>query len=385
MNDRKKKMNILYQFFGDKNVNFPEHPKLVNGIHVYEAPKGVGIQFRGGTEKFLIKGADSYKIWNYLKKVLDGMHTLEEIIETADKDHLLDRLNVGIFLKTLHCYHLLEPDPNVEFKPIEIHFDIFSQKQAEYYGRVVPLSGLNKSGQDVLERIRNCKVLLIVNEIFAPIVSYYMQMTGFHDMGFLVIGSTNTKMFRCYISKQVNVMTYEQIGDLKPEELRNLLSQKIADYQYIFTTLSNPNIFFLNEISRMCTIFNHPMLSISIKDNDYEVGPFYFPEMKSPCISCYNLREQSYRLDAAYEFIYQRGLKDAGKLTDDDIKGFDYNAFSVVLNLAISEFKNALAKISHPKLIGNVLRFNSLNYMMSLNSFFKVPGCASCDDVNKRQ
>lgn len=72
MEDKSMKNNILNQFFADKNVNFPRQPKLVNGIHVYEAPKGLGIQFRGGTEKFLVKGADTYQIWVYLKNMLDG-------------------------------------------------------------------------------------------------------------------------------------------------------------------------------------------------------------------------------------------------------------------------------------------------------------------------
>lgn len=81
-----------------KNVNFPYQPKLVNGIHVYEAPKGLGIQFRGGTEKFLIKGTEAYQIWGYLKNVLDGKHTLEEILNKGAEEFKLDRVNIGAFL-----------------------------------------------------------------------------------------------------------------------------------------------------------------------------------------------------------------------------------------------------------------------------------------------
>lgn len=384
MEDKSKTINILNQFFCDKNVNFPHQPKLVNGIHVYEAPKGLGIQFRGGTEKFLIKGAEAYQIWEYLKNVLDGMHTLEEILNKGAEELKLDKVNIGTFLKTLHSYHLLEPNAFIQDSPIEMQLDLFFEKQAQYYDRIVPQSGLNKSGKDVLERIRNCKVLLITNEILAPLVSYQMQMAGFWDVGFLVISSEETKGVKDYISNQINIMVYEDITGLKGGELRNMLSQKMPDYQYIFTVLSNPSIFFLNEICRMCTIFNIPMLSVSIKDNDYEVGPFYFPEMDSPCISCYNLREQSYRLDSAYEYIYQQGLHNEGKKTDDKIKGIDCNSLTVVVNIAISQFKNALAAVAQPKLIGSVFKFNSLTYVTSLESFFKVPSCPSCCDTNKR-
>lgn len=383
MEEKKKKLNILNQFFGDRNVNFPRKPKLVNGIHVYEAPKGLGIQFRGGTEKFLVKGADAYKIWGYLKHMLDGTHTLEDIIDLGCEQHQFDRIDVGTFLKTLHSYHLLEPDAFIDQEPVKVQLDLFSEQQAHYYDRIVPFSGLNKNGQDVLIRIRQCKVLIVASELMAPFVSYQLQMAGFVDMGFLVIGNGESTDVRNYISKQINVMTYEQLNGLDDSTIRDLFLQKMPDYQYVLTALSNPSIFFLNEISRMCTIFNLPMLSISVKDNSYEVGPFYFPEMESPCISCYNLRSQSYRNDSTFEYVYQEGLRAEGKLTDDEIKGFDYNSLAMVVNMAICEFKNALATVSQPKLIGSVFKFNSYNYSMSMDAFFKVPGCPSCSDVNK--
>lgn len=384
MENKKQQQNILNQFFCDKNVRFPQCPKLVDGIHVYEAPKGLGIQFRGGTEKFLLKGADSYKIWQYLKTVLDGTHTLEEILCEGRGQYGLDGVNVGTFLKTLHSYHLLVPESIAESGSVEMHFDLFSEKQTQYYDRVVPLSGLNKDGKSVLERIYGCKVLLITDEILAPFMSFQMQMAGFKDLGFLVVSNNETDNIKDYICDQINIMTYENISGLSTVDVRNVLSQKMSDYQYVLTALGNPSMFFLNEISRMCTHFNRPMLSISVKDNNYEVGPFYFPEMESPCISCYNLREQSYRRDAVYEYIYQEGLRIEDKFVDDKIKGFDYNSLAIVVNMAICQLKNALATVSQPKLIGSVFKFNSLNYTMSIDNFFKVPGCPSCSNVNKK-
>lgn len=295
----------------------------------------------------------------------------------------LDRINVGTFLKTLHSYHLLEPDVFDNQMQVQMHLDLFFEKQTQYYNRIVPQSGLNKSGKDVLKRIRDCKVLLITNEIFAPFVSFHMHMAGFKDLGFLVVDSTESVEAQNYICDQLNVMIYKHLDGLEPNELRDVLSKKIPDYQYVFTVLSNPSLFFLNDISRMCTIFNRPMLSISVKDNNYEVGPFYFPELESPCISCYNLREQSYRQDSAFEYIYQEGLRTEGKLTDVEIKGFDINSLAIVVNIAICQFKNALAAVSQPKLIGSVFKFNSINYNMSMVNFFKVSGCSSCGCINK--
>lgn len=384
MESKEKQLSVLNQFFGDVNVKFPQKPKIVSGIHIYEAPRGLGIQFRGGTEKFLIKGLDSYAIWNYLKNLLDGKHMLKDIIDDAMKVGI-DVINMGNFLKTLHSYHLLEPDALItEEDRKDMHFDIFSIKQIQYYNRIVPRSGLNKRGQDVLERIRNCKILLITNEIFAPVVSYQLLLAGFRDIGFLVVASDDSECAKDYVNDDINIMTYTYISSANNIEVRNILSSKLSDYQYVLTVLSNPNLHFESEVSRMCTRFNRPMLPISVKENSYEVGPFYFPEMESPCISCYNLREQSYRKDAVYEYIYQESLRSNEKITDNQIKGFDYNSLAIMVNMATCQLKNAVAKVSQPKLIGSVFKFNSLNYIMSMDNVIKVPGCPSCSGVNKQ-
>lgn len=383
MDERKKKLGILNEFFADVNVRFPKYPKLVKGIHVYEAPKGLGIQFRGGTEKFLIKGATAYKIWDFIKNDLDGGHTLDEILTSIQKQGL-DGIEVGSFLKTLHSYHLLEPDPIADAQEKGIHFDLFSDKQVQFYNRMVPNSGLNKDGKEVLFRIRKSKILIISNEIIVPIVSYQLQMAGFTNIGFLVISDEQSTMAHSYITDNVNVMTYVDIRHMQNKELRNVYGNKFSDYQYILTVVNNPCIHFLNEICRFCTIFNKPMLSISIKENEYEVGPFYFPETDSSCITCYNLREQSYRHDSVYDFIYQEGLNAEHKKYDNEIMGFDLNALTVVLNIAILQLKNALTSVAQPKLIGAVFKFNALNYKTELINVIKVPGCPSCCNINQK-
>lgn len=380
MEERIKKLGILNEFFADVNVRFPKYPKLVTGVHVYEAPKGLGIQFRGGTEKFLIKGSTAYQIWNYAKDKLDGAHSLEDIL-TYIREQGIDGLEAGTFLKTLHSHHLLEPDPIIDKQEKDFRLDIFSTQQALFYDRIVSNSGLNKNGKEVLLRIRESKLLIITNEIMAPIISQQLQLAGFFNIGFMIISDENSSDARNYISDSINVMTYVDIRNIQGKELRNIFGRKLPDYQYIITALNNPCIHFLNEINRICTIFNKPMLAISIKENEYEVGPFYFPETDSSCTSCYNLREQSYKQDSVYDFIYQEGLNAEHKKYDNEIMGFDLNAFATVMNIAILQLKNALTSVVQPKLINSVFKINILNYITELINVIKVPGCPACSNI----
>ena len=62
--------NYYLEFFNDRNVGFPEKPKLIDNIRIYKSPHGLGIQFRGGPHKFIIKGHNSYSVFNYLEPLL---------------------------------------------------------------------------------------------------------------------------------------------------------------------------------------------------------------------------------------------------------------------------------------------------------------------------
>ncbi len=83
---REKLPVILQEFFWDVNVKFPQAPKLVEGIRVYVAPNGLGIQFRGSSERVAIKGKRSIVLWEWLSRLLNGEYTLDDIFHYAMED-----------------------------------------------------------------------------------------------------------------------------------------------------------------------------------------------------------------------------------------------------------------------------------------------------------
>jgi hypothetical protein len=367
---------ILNEFFSDINVDFPQKPKLVNGISVYTAPNGLGVQFRGGSEKLVIKGKNSALVWKFLTKTMTGDNTLEKIFQLSTNSDV-DSFEVATFLKTLHSYHLLCAENETNMSNIIYHFDLFSTKQKEYYDRIIGHSGINASGAEALDKIRNSKILVIANAELVPIISYNMHLAGFKDLGVLLISDTNSDNVRDYI-ENINIITYQDITNIKGEALRTLLSIKLDNYHYVLTIISNPNLHFLGEISRFCSLKNKPMLNISIVENSYEIGPFFFPNSDTACISCYHLRKQSYDNHSLYDFLYQNNLEDRELKYDNEIRGFDIQGFCSVLNFAILQLKYSISKVAKPIYINQVVKINALNFCIIKEDIIQVPGCLSC-------
>lgn len=380
MDKKTNQWGILNEFFSDVNVNFPKKPKLANGISVYAAPKGLGVQFRGGSEKLVIKGEKSAVIWTFLTECMTGNNTLEDILRKTG-DYNVDRFEVATFLKTLHCYHLLSTENTIETSDVNYHFDLYSAKQKKFYDRVIGYSGRNKNGIEAMDRIRDSKVLVITNTTLLPLISYNMNLAGFQNLGFLCISGNESDDMLDYV-ENINILTYQDITNLKGEALRDLLNVKMDDYQYVLTIVDNPNIHFLGEVSRFCSLKNRPMLNISIAENSYEIGPFFFPNSETACISCYHLRKQSYDNNSLYDFLYQNNLEENELKCDDEIKGFDIQAFCSILNFAILQLKYSIAKITKPIYINQCVKLNALNYDIAKEDVIQVPGCPSCSIHN---
>jgi hypothetical protein len=308
--------------------------------------------------------------------MLTGDHTLEYILQMATKNSV-SNFEVATFLKVLHSYHLLSPENTVEKPNPTYHFDLFSTKQKEYYDRIIGYSGRNESGTKAMDRIRNSKILIIANAELIPIISYNMYLANFVDLGFFSISDTNSKNIQNYI-ENINIITYQDITNIKSDELRNLLNTKIDDYHYVLMITNNPNIHFLAEISRFCNLKNKPILNISVVENNYEIGPFFFPNSDTSCISCYHLRKQSHDNNSLYDFLYQNNLKEKKMKSDSEIKGFDIQVFCSVLNFAILQLKYSIAKVTKPVYINQVIKLNALNFSIIKEEVIQVPGCPSC-------
>lgn len=379
--NKKNKMKlpgILQEFFGDVNVRFPDHPTLVEGIDVYVAPNGLGIQFRGGAEKIVVRGRRAIVIWDIIRPLLDGNNSLDDILSIVERHQNLSVSEIAMFLKTLHCYHLLyDKNQAVEYNIGEKPID--NSQQTNFYKRIFPLIGSNKSVQQICEKIEETSILLIINQELLPIVLQCLFHSGFRNMGIILLKNREDN---CLYSKNdidlFNIMTFRVIDSYDEDEIRQLLSVLIVDYNYILPIINNPNPFFLAEIVRMCNIQNRPMLSVAIMENSYEVGPLFYPHSDTSCAICRTLRKQSFQKNSVYDYLYSKDLLGKKVLYNSEIKGFDIQAVSIVTNIAVSQIKSSTARVTRPSLINKVICFDPLSLKVSEEEVIKVSGCPFC-------
>jgi hypothetical protein len=367
------KSSVYIEFFEDVNVHFPTNPKLINGISVYNMPNGLGVQFRGGSEKLIMKGKNSFIIWNFLEENLNGDQSLEAILLKANNNNF-DPIEVASFIKILHSNHLFESKNKTTQ---EYSIDPFVENQKAYYDRVIGYTDHNDDSYQVLEKIKNAKILIIANTYLIPIISYNLYLAGFKDIGLFYIGD-ETNLEQVNYTHDLNIMTQVDITELDNTEMRGVLNSKIDDYQYVLTAINNPNIHFLHEITRFCNTRNKPLLNISLLENNYEIGPFFFPNSYTACATCYNLRKQSHESNSVYDFMYQNKLEEQNSKHDNRIKGFDIQGFSGILNLAISDFKNVVSSLSKSNFVNKILQVNTLKIELKNIEIIAVPGCPSC-------
>lgn len=130
----------------------------------------------------------------------------------------------------------------------------------------------------------------------------------------------------------------------------------------------------------MCNIKQRPYLPISLTENEYTVGPFFFPHMDTACVTCANLRRQSVVRGAVDDYVYQQHLYAQGEVSDVMIKGFDIQGLQIVLNIATFQLKQQISELSSPRYINTVIRLNTLDLNVVREVVVRVPGCVSCSD-----
>lgn len=370
---------ILREFFADENVRFPQCPSLVEGLHVYKAPWGLGVQFRGGAERIVVRGGGSYATWDYLSKNLDGSKTLSSLLAGA-RDKGLDALEVASFLKTLHCYHLLKESSTEREQPIEVEVGPNLGQQMDYYNRILPLTGRNTSSNQALRRLTQTKVLLIANEEILSFAIRGLYEACIRNIGIIKVTKKGEPIEGFKVFEGVNVLAERTFKYNEAMQVGAAMHAMVEDYSYVLSVLKEPSVRFLGDIAHICNIKQRPFLPVSLAENENVIGPFFFPHMDTACVTCANLRRQSVVQGAVDDYVYQQSLYEKGEVSDTNILGFDIQCLHIALNIAVFQLKQQIAELSSPRYINTELRLNTLDLSIRREVVVRVPGCISCSD-----
>lgn len=373
---------ILQEFFWDVNVKFPQAPKLVEGIRVYVAPNGLGIQFRGSSERVAIKGKRSIVLWEWLSRLLNGEYTLDDIFHYAMEESSISVSEIGSMLKTLHCYHIICERESLIQSSLKIsNSNENSTKQQKYFfQRVFPFMGGNRDIAEVDVKLQKSSVLLITNKELLEAILLNLRYSGIGSWGIVILASKSEVLD--FIGPQ-NLSFIEEhpikyLTSFNKNEIRYLLDNEIPNYKYVLPIINNPNPFFSAEIARSCFGINRPMLSVSFFENTYEIGPFFIPCGDSSCCACRHLRKQSFNDSSVHDFLYYQHLNECKLLFDSQISGYNLQGANIAINLALSQIIMSITQVAQPSLINRVLSYDALKLSVSVEDVIKVPGCPYC-------
>ena len=364
------KEHIWQGFFSDKNVRFPDKPRLIKEISIYDAPYGLGVQFRGGPKKLVIRGKGAGKLFQALAEVMNGNNSLEDIFDLLDSEY--DINDISSMLKILHAHNLL-----IDADTSDVYQTTVNNVQLNYYNRIKGSTGFHPTGHDIHEAIHDCKILLIGSENLIPAILTNLELIGFKNVGLCYQKGEAYLKYNHYFSQEF--LSEMDMTGHDENSIINQINLKIDDYQYVIIAFENPNRHFLTALNDFCIAKDKPSVFFSLIENNFEIGPFVLPR-GSACFTCSVLRKNSYNEDALFENIYQDGLSSNNTLNDSQIKGVDLLATNIAAGVLVSEFSKIIASYSSPQLLNTIIEYDGLNGQFNTVEIIRVPGCQSCSN-----
>lgn len=360
---------LLNAFFNDKNTLFPNKPRLVKEISCYEAPYGLGIQFRGGPRKVVLKGKGHEAIFNELIKYLNGSYELDTIFSLMTSSFSMN--DVASLLRTLHINGLLVDD-------IEVESQEEKKSSVEYYNRIVSKTGFKKSGIEVVEAIGHSRVFFIVTKDLISPMLLYIEAVGLRNVGLLSLDLSEKELNNYFDTKDHPRITFWHSAlDFDSKKTLETIYNYVDNYNLIVTSLNNASRDFLLSINRIGLMKDKPMFFLNRLVNSFEVGPYILPN-RSSCYSCCVLRKNSYNNDSLFENIYQDGLTKNGKSIDTSILGWDEVSSFTAFGFLISDLVRSITGIDAPKLLNRIIDYNTLVGSFVESNVIRVPACPQC-------
>lgn len=351
-------------FFQDPNVRFPEKPRLLNEIHIYEAPYGLGVQFNGGPHPLIIRGKNVGEIFSALKQRMDGALGWEQLVLDLSKDFEIDE--VIHVLRILQANSLLRDGVGTNGE--------VENPQTQYYNRVLGRSGFLKKGSDVYRIISSVKLLLLSEGMMAELLLEHLLRVGFkaENLTLFVLSDVNRDIIE-KMGVKLNLLDQSSIKACEAN-----LQKIVGSYRFVISALPNPSDWFVNSLNRIAIIENVPTFYLSKQKEFFEIGPYVIPKRTS-CIFCKTMRSNSYNEDAPIENSYQDLLKEKQMVIGDSAKGDDYISTLAATSIFLGEVVKVISGYAANGLINGSYSYDIINGFMKKQMILRIPGCPECN------
>lgn len=352
-------------FLRERNTNFPQKPKVIDDIEIFEMPDGLGFQFRGLPSPIVMRGELVDRSLPKLLPLLDGTKDVSEIIQTRSLDASageLANLLMNLFMKGI----LGEND--IQDKSFQSS-SIVEKKRGLFWSRRLGITRFNHTASEIIAKLSRARVLLIADGLLGATVHGLLVSSGFDNLHLL------------NMNQEPEFLNH--YGDTHPDTidtvdgttavLTNLL-KKIDNLELVIAAVRNVSSDFLHTINDVCVRNSVQWLRVQDNGSWLDCGPYVNP-FDSPCYECMILRQLSVSDNAIEEELYQRSLYK--RESQDKMYGESLSLASTAAAYIVQEAERIVTGVQQPFLGGKVVKFSNDGNIESSN-FIRVPDCETC-------
>ena len=365
----------------DRNLRFPACPRLVGDLSFFTMPDGLGIQVRGAERPVLIRGRYADAALSFLRPLLDGKHTLDELLEQCPAT--LERVTLLRTLMLLHGKGLLAgvqtdrlPSDSARGDGASLAGDEVMQRQLLFWGRKIGVTRSASSAPEVQRRLQTSRLVLIVTGLFGAATYDLLVRSGSYPAS--VLAWDDDQWSRAEWAR----------GPFPPRHFTHLPSTSVDEAgQWLWPLAENTDLVVVAArhapadlyriINRICLDRGCPWLRASEDGWQVEIGPYVRPHT-SACFRCLELRQASARNFAIEEHLYQEHLARPRPAGETLPAGEILPITTLAASLVVLEVIRIVTGLAAPTLLNAVLTVDPLSGSFQSNRILRVPRCPEC-------
>lgn len=358
--DNKKALSFLKE----SGTNFPDRPKLVEDIVVFNMPDGLGMQFRGLSSPVVLRGALVETLLPKLLPLLDGKHEVSNLIESCGKD--FKPADVAMLLMSLFTRGVIAHEDARHEQP-----NIVDRKGLLFYGRRLGVTRNNKTSSDVAAKLSRAHIVLIADGLIGATTIDLLIRSGFEKITAAALRSDeDTEEIFAGLETNLGVQLIER----NESAVRNFLQSRSESADFVIAALRNVPQTVFAAINEICVQSELHWLRAYDNGSSIELGPYVNPH-DTACFECMLVREISVGDHAVEEELYQRFLE--GQPSTSGLAGESIALATQSASYLVQEAVRIVTAIEKPQLDGRVISFHS-DGNIDQNSFTRVPRCEVC-------
>lgn len=323
-------------------ISIPKKPRLAPWVTIVDIGDS-RLQFRGAEFLFTLRHALFVEIFQNIKLLLDGGHTVEEISSAVDASIL--PTTVIFLLKILRAHGILQegdlPTPS-DLTPTEI---------LKYQSQIQFLSHFTKNAVEALGLLRQSKIAVIGKGFIKDHILDSLGQTGFTSI------------------------THLEVPQESGEKLIDSIANELDGIELLIVCGQSTGFSFFEAINSACLKTGTRWLRVAIEGTTAILGPTIVPKYTA-CYVCLCKRQESNMKDLEDFMAYKETIVE-NKITNDE--GFFPPLWEVVAAQVSMEVVRIILGFIPPKTIGRFYEFNVHSPSSISHEVFRLPRCPACN------